>query len=231
MDFSMYPEWATQVPIYDRAGNLDTSINFNAQVYLNRFAHQYQANTVPVSDPKKLWKAWDGDWGAPDIECEGVPYKGVANWWAALMSYPTMVGFIAPLNGMADWQAGQWTDALVGLCDLSTMVGKFCDTSYFGAGQEVISLMVLSGKVQKGGPPPRADAFIGEAVAISTAGAPLRGSLAPGVVDRGSDLTMAASSAAAFFAFVALAAIVARGRSGRGDPHFASYLTVEGAVQ
>merc|ERR1719195_399729 len=70
------------------------------------------------------------------------------------MSYPTFAGFVAPADGIQQWESQQWMDALVGLCDLSTMVGKFCDTSYFGVSQEVIATMVISGVVKKGGPPP-----------------------------------------------------------------------------
>mmetsp|Transcript_12904 Transcript_12904/g.45752 ORF Transcript_12904/g.45752 Transcript_12904/m.45752 type:complete len:656 (-) Transcript_12904:162-2129(-) len=154
MDFVIYPEWATQVTIYDRAGQVDMSANFNAKTYLNRFARQYMAHAQPVSDPRQLWGAFDVNHGAPDLTCAGVPKNGTANWWVALMSYPTFVGFVAPLDGSDATQAQKWMDALLGLCDLNKMTGCFCDQSYFMAAQEVISTMIMSGAVRKGGPPP-----------------------------------------------------------------------------
>jgi len=232
MDFAIYPEWATRVPIFDRHGKLDESLHFNAQVYLNRFANQYRSNAEPVSDPVHLWKAWDAQHGAPNITCAGVPYNATDNWWAALMSYPTFVGFIAPLNSLPEWQVSQWTDALVGLCDLGKMTGKFCDTSYFGASQEVISLMLLAGQVKKGGPPPppprSAEGVIAADALLPSASAPLLGSSPP---HRASRIAAAwAAVAASLAAVVAWATLTARGRRVAGGTCSAAYLAVDGGA-
>lgn len=158
MDFAIYPEWATQVHIYDREGNADNSVVFNAQAYLNRISDQYRKLATPVPDPVKLCPAFDAKHGALDLTCEGVPNNSSTNWWGALMSYPTFVGFIAPDAGStaaaAPAESQQWMDALVGLCDITAMTGVFCDTTYFGSSMEVIATMILAGAVKKGGPPP-----------------------------------------------------------------------------
>lgn len=152
MDFAIYPEWATKVNVYDRKGQKNDDMVFNAQTYLNRIAHQYSTLATRKPDPLSLSPAYTPT--APHLTCEGVPKEATANWWASMMSYPTFAGFIAPAEGIELWDAQQWMDALVGLCDISTMEGKFCDTSYFGVSQEVIGTMVISGVVKKGGPPP-----------------------------------------------------------------------------
>jgi len=154
LDFAIYPEWATKVQIYDRQGKVDKSITFNAQTYLNRFANQYKKLASPEPNPAKLCPAFDVSHGAQDITCAGVPNNGTANWWASLMAYPTFVGFIAPLASGSKWESQKWMDALVGLCDISLMEGRFCDTTYFGSSMEVIATMILAGAVKKGGPPP-----------------------------------------------------------------------------
>merc|ERR1712154_185456 len=152
MDFAIYPEWATKVDIYDRTGRKNDSVVFNAQTYLNRIANQYKTYAQLKPDPASLSGGYTPN--APHLTCEGVPNKAIANWWASMMSYPTFAGFVAPAEGIELWESQQWMDALVGLCDISTMDGKFCDVSYFGVSQEVIATMVISGVVRKGGPPP-----------------------------------------------------------------------------
>jgi len=152
MDFAIYPEWATKVEIYDRAGDMLKDTVFNGQTYLNRMAYQYKTYAKPEPNPVSLSGGYTPT--APGLTCEGVPKEATANWWASMMSYPTFVAFVAPADGIQQWEAQQWMDVLVGLCDLGTMVGKFCDMSYFGVSQEVIATMVMSGTVKKGGPPP-----------------------------------------------------------------------------
>jgi len=152
MDFAIYPEWATKVDIYDREGRKDTDISFNGQIYLNRIANQYNTLAKRRPDPLSLSPAYTPT--APHLTCDGVPKKAIANWWASMMSFPTFAGFVAPVAGIELWDAQQWMDALVSMCDMNTMDGKFCDMSYFGVSQEVIATMVISGVVKKGGPPP-----------------------------------------------------------------------------
>lgn len=154
LDFAIYPEWSTKVMIYDRAGQADLSVTFNAQTYLNRFANQYKRFSSPEPSAIKLCPAYDVQHGAQDLTCWGVPYNATANWWGALMSYPTFVGFIAPTPAVAEWEAQHWMELLVGLCDINLMTGMFCDTTYFGLSMEVISTMILAGAVHRGGPPP-----------------------------------------------------------------------------
>jgi len=152
MDFAIYPEWATKVVLYDRTGERLEDEDFNAQTYLNRIAHQYSTLATRKPDPLSLSPAYTPT--APHLTCDGVPKKAIANWWASMMSFPTFAGFVAPADGLELWDSQQWMDALVGLCDMDSMEGKFCDKSYFGVSQEVIATMVISGVVKKGGPPP-----------------------------------------------------------------------------
>jgi hypothetical protein len=118
----MYPEESEKVQIYDRMGNLDSSIKFNARYYLNRIVTQYKR--VGKCDGGKVGGC-DCDYGgckanftqafllssafeiidkpsgsaptkkAPNLVCDNVPHYG-QSWWAGFMSWPTFTAFVAP---------------------------------------------------------------------------------------------------------------------------------------
>ncbi|CAK0841010.1 unnamed protein product, partial [Prorocentrum cordatum] len=170
MDYILYEEESTKVLMYDRHGILDPSLEFNAQVYLNRFANQYmlyatcdggaagacmQQGQVATFELASAFSM-----NAPGLTCKNVPNAG-QDWWAGFMSYPTFTVFVAPHKNLTARQSAQWQETLAGICDFSGKApkGGLCSESYFELGQEVISTMIMSGHVEPlysagGGPPP-----------------------------------------------------------------------------
>jgi len=166
MDYLLFPEEASEVPIYDTSGKLESGTIFNAQTFLNRIANQYwtesQCNggnpgecvSSPGQSPFKMASAYDMLHGAPNIVCSGVPNKANVTWWGALLAYPTFTAFVAPFKPLAPAVMANWMDTFANICDFSSgkPKGQICDPTYFGTGQEVISTMIMAGGLK---PPKR----------------------------------------------------------------------------
>jgi len=170
MDYILYEKEATDVQMYDRHGKPDSSLEFNAQVYLNRFANQYmryatcdggKAGACYMQGTVATYELASAfSMNAPGLTCKNVPNAG-QDWWAGFMSYPTFTVFVAPHSNLTAKQSAQWQETLAGICDFSgkSPKGGLCSDSYFELGQELISTMVMSGHVAPlyspgGGPPP-----------------------------------------------------------------------------
>lgn len=155
MDYILYTEESTGVHMYNAAGEIDSSMEFGAQVYLNRIAEQYRTKAQCDGGKSaceqngkiatyKLASAYDQD----QVTCDNVPKSG-DSWWSAFMSYPTFTAFVAPYDAIPTSESTSWLDTFASICDFSTgkPTGDICQTSYFEAGQEVISTMVMAGAV------------------------------------------------------------------------------------
>lgn len=157
LDYILYSEG--KVSMYTTAGELDSSLTFNSQVYLNRFVQQYKAHAQCdggkvdgcVENGKvaayKLAPAFSGS--TPGLTCDNVP-NAPQDWWAAFMSYPTFTTFVAPAPTINASESSEWMDTFASLCDFSSgkPTGDLCATGYFEAGQEVIASMIMSGRVK-----------------------------------------------------------------------------------
>jgi len=133
MDYAMYPEESEQVKIYDRKGEADPKIKFNARYYLNRIATQYKrvgkcdggklgdcdcdypgckanfTQAFPLSAAFEIIDKSDGaapTKKAPDLVCDNVPHYG-QSWWAGFMSWPTFTAFVAPYVETVEVGPGQ----------------------------------------------------------------------------------------------------------------------------
>uniref|UniRef100_A0A7S1M4P1 Cellulase n=1 Tax=Alexandrium catenella TaxID=2925 RepID=A0A7S1M4P1_ALECA len=158
MDYILHTEESGVVKMYNRAGEDDPALVFNAQTYLNRMANQYKNNAqcdgakgdckaagMSLTATFKLSVAFDN---GPDMTCDNVP-NAAQSWWAAFMAWPTFTSFVAPLAGLTAEESAAWLDTFANNCDFSgkTPKGNVCQSSYFELGQEVISTMVMSGAV------------------------------------------------------------------------------------
>lgn len=171
MDFVLYPEESVNVPMYGNNGLADPSIHFNSKVYLNRLASWYKhhakcdggssRNCTKLGGPHKLAAAFVDELGAPKVTCGNVPFKPEPNWWAAEMSHPTFISFVAPLEPfLSRSESSTWLDTFARLCDAHNLgsyddedtshgILNLCSKTYFQASQQVISAMVTSGTLQR----------------------------------------------------------------------------------
>lgn len=161
MDYILYP--TEMVKIYDNSGLRGASSNA-AQAYLNRIARQYKEHSQCDGGNGGCADAGKGGiktyqiqpaFGSDFVTCDNVPNTG-DGWWSAFMSYPTFTAFVAPYSGLSEAESRGWLETFSSLCSFSggTPSGDICSTSYFEAGQEVISTMVMSGVVASLGPAP-----------------------------------------------------------------------------
>lgn len=155
MDYVLFTEESTTVRMYSSAGELDASMKFGSQVYLNRIAEQYR--TKAQCDGGKSGCEQNGKiatyklafaYGQDQVTCNNVPKSG-DSWWSAFMAYPTFTAFVAPYEAISASESASWLDTFASICDFSSgkPTGDICQTSYFEAGQEVISTMVMAGAV------------------------------------------------------------------------------------
>merc|ERR1711963_1278547 len=111
--------------MYDTAGQVDSSLLFNAKVYLNRFAQQYVKNAkcnggklrgCQSNGGVAAFKLADAfSQQAPDMTCHFVPNAG-QDWWSAFMSYPTFTAFVAPIESLTREQSADWLDTFSSIC-------------------------------------------------------------------------------------------------------------------
>lgn len=165
MDYVLYTQASTEVPMYDRRGRRDYSVTFNAQVYLNRFVSQYRqnalcnggeadscwwnvTNTTRRIAADKLALAFQPT--APDMTCGHVPNAG-EEWWAAFMAYPTFTAFVAPHEALEPEESRSWMETFASICvweETGLPNGTLCASSYFELSQEVISSMITAGALE-----------------------------------------------------------------------------------
>jgi len=158
MDYILYADESSRVVIYNREGQPDPSVVYNAKTYLNGMAKQYIenadcdavkgdciANGMTQTATYKLAVAFDQ---GPHMTCDNVP-NAAQSWWAAFMAWPTFTAFVAPLDSLTRSDNGKWLDTFASICDFSGRKpqGDICSASYFELGQEVIATMVMSGIV------------------------------------------------------------------------------------
>jgi len=158
VDYALHGEESLKVVMYDERGHMDVGTVFNAQVFLNRIARQYtqfarcnggkegDCSEMNHTSPAKLAPAFSD---APNLKCRNVPFSG-EGWWAAFMSWPTFTAFVAPFASIGAQESSQWLDTFAGICDFSSgsPSGNICFETYFEAGQEVISSMIMAGAVK-----------------------------------------------------------------------------------
>jgi len=171
LDYVLFPEESVDVKMYDTSGQVDSSIDFNAQVYLNRIAKQYVRHSLcdggaPANcsrggrtDGKLLAPAFvagEGGSASLGLSCDHVPNAPEPSWWAAEMSHPTFAGFVAPLASLDESRSKTWLDTLAGICNFSDIssyddmdtdhgVEDLCSKTYFQASQQVVSALITSG--------------------------------------------------------------------------------------
>lgn len=168
MDFALFREQSAKVRIYDRAGAVDETAEFNAQLYLNRIAEQYVQHAAcdggssgkcfaePGDSPWKLAYAFEPRTKAPNVTCDNVPKKP-STWWAPFMAYPTFTAFIAPYPGIIPEASTAWMDTIANACVFgdSDPRGSLCGSSLFDISQAAISVLVMGQRLQKLPTPPQ----------------------------------------------------------------------------
>lgn len=162
MDFALFREQSAKVRIYDRAGAVDETAEFNAQLYLNRIAEQYVQHAAcdggssgecfaePGDSPWKLAYAFEPRTQAPNVTCDNVPERP-STWWAPFMAYPTFTAFIAPYPGITPEASTAWMDTIASACVFgdSDPRGSLCGGSLFDIGQAVTSVLVMGERLQR----------------------------------------------------------------------------------
>jgi hypothetical protein len=161
-DYVLYREDSERVTMYDRDGNVDKNIWFNARVFLNRIVRQYKdhadcdganlyecMNSGPGGNPWRLAVAYDHKTSkgqAPDVTCDHVPNQA-ESWWAGFMAYPTFAAFVAPYAGILPEENAEWMNTFASICNFEDPAhpnGTICHTTYFDLSQALIATMVMA---------------------------------------------------------------------------------------
>jgi len=154
MDYVLYPKESIKVRMFTESG-VNSNTDFGSQSYLNRIARQYHEHaecdggvgdcgTAGNMKTYQIQPAFANDF----VTCDNVPNTG-DGWWSAFMSYPTFTAFVAPYAGITENENVGWMETFSSICTFSDGLpsGDVCSSSYFEAGQEVISTMIMSGSV------------------------------------------------------------------------------------